>query len=254
MNSDRYVPVPVGFARVNKEPLDKYDTFDNLYELIEYVYGDRYDKYNSTSTSPTYNGQLIRIKDQPNLMYKLVGGNTKLRISPIYKQPIEETVISIKQGDLTDKLGLDILNINSDIGNKYLMVYYKDCSIDKSIFSYAWQYFSAEVFNFSLLNNIELYRDSNKKFNMLFFNSSYNSLNMVHINQYTNPVSGENYISGTTEDSTYLLLKNPAINYATSLHVNNVLQRYGILPTKITSGSDMSVTALFICVDDYYSI
>ena len=72
MNSDRYVPVPVGFARVNKEPLDKYETFDNLYELIEYVYGDKYDKFHSTPSKPTYNGQLIKLKDQPNIMYKLI--------------------------------------------------------------------------------------------------------------------------------------------------------------------------------------
>ena len=254
MNSDRYVPVPVGFARVNKEPLDKYETFDNLYELIEYVYGDKYDKFHSTPSKPIYNGQLIKLKDQPNIMYKLIGGNNQLRISPIYKPPIEETVISVKNGDLANILGLGVLNNNSSIGDKYLLVYYKDCSIDKSVFSYAWQCFSAEAFNFSLLNNIELYRNSNKKFNMLFFNSSYNSLNVVHINQYTNPVSGENYISGTTDNSTYLLLKDSAINYATSLHVNNVLQRYGILPTKSISNDDNSITALFICVDDYYSI
>ena len=35
--SDRYVPTPVGFARSSKEPLDKYETFNSIIEMKNYI-------------------------------------------------------------------------------------------------------------------------------------------------------------------------------------------------------------------------
>ena len=71
MDSKRYVPAAVGFERINKEPLDKYEVFDSINELKDYV-----------NFGPAYYGQVcvVRFSDGVSLSYSIGKNKT---INPI---------------------------------------------------------------------------------------------------------------------------------------------------------------------------
>ena len=82
---DRYVPTPVGFARSSKEPLDKYETFNSIIEMKNYI-----------ATGSVYPGQVCKVNFGNNLLLEYLmkkNSSGNIRAIELYPDPIEKNIM-----------------------------------------------------------------------------------------------------------------------------------------------------------------
>ena len=148
MNSNRYTPSAVGFERISKEPLDKFEIFNSIAELQDYALN-----------GPAYPGQKCAVifSDGKVLSYQLIKNADKCTIQPIY--PIEEHIMRkseyAKYG-FTDS-AVTVEN-PSDDSNKWLLVYNYNPE-------YKYMYSGRDGYEmlaeaYSILHNLQLYNNN----------------------------------------------------------------------------------------------
>lgn len=148
MNSEKYVPTAVGFERANREPLDRYETFNSVEELKDYV-----------SNGAAYQGQICKINfaDGLTLQYLIKKLYNKFEIEPLY--PMENIKMSDSEYEKYGYIDSSIAVSNTnDSVSKWLLVYDYEAS-------YNWTYVSRNGYEmamqaFSTLCNLELYNNN----------------------------------------------------------------------------------------------
>lgn len=192
--SDRYVPTPVGFARVSREPLDKYELFTGdkgIWDLIQYV-----------KSGAAYTGQLCKVShaDKSVSEYEINGDHTSSRdslsIKPLYTRCMDDIVIN----DISELYGVvsnDIswftdLPTNSDgsaIIPYWTMVYNYDHILTTKLFKSSDRLgFLPDPFCMSTLSDLEIYR--NKSDNYFYFMLVKDNVIAYVWKQYKNPLTG----------------------------------------------------------------
>ena len=211
MDSKRYVPAAVGFERINKEPLDKYEVFDSINELKDYV-----------NFGPVYYGQVcvVRFSDGVSLSYSIGKNKT---INPIL--PFENHIMHI---DDISKYGYtnSITSVsNNSERTKWQLLYNYDPDSE-------YIYFSREGYNthastLSLLHNLDLYNYNGNYNFLIIINGEIKYKWTQNINFMTSNSTSETgaCIKHTPDDSTYIC----------PLIVDDTLTNYGLFPKKQTT-------------------
>lgn len=170
--SDHYVSTPVGFARTNREPLDKYAQFTNLQDAVKYA-----------ASGASYTGEVIAVSYGGNdNNFGLYEVNRDRKLSPM-----------ALNGGMTVS-GVNELYIEKAGVLDWLLIYYHDTddtyNSDKSIGNSLYN-----PFKFSMLNHLELFRNTNNEFSfMLRKNGEENRWR-----QKSNPMTGYNPDTSTPD-------------------------------------------------------
>ena len=223
--SDRYISTPVGFARVNREPLDKYAQFDTLQDAVTYA-----------ASGASYTGEVIAVSyggNDHNFGLYEVNRNRKLTPASL-------------NGGLTPS-AINELYIEKAGVLDWLLIYYHDTS----------EVYTSDVtignstinpYKFSMLNHLELFRNTNKELSfMLRKNGTENRWR-----QKTNPLTMYLPSDGATSDGVILsvninrLEKKDTTNAYITDYSN---QDYVSICPKVAS---TDVIELFVDATDYF--
>ena len=211
MSSNRYVPSPVGFERINKEPLDKYETFNSIQELKDYI-----------SEGPAYFGQqcCVNFSDGKSLNYHVVKNTDKCTIEPLYPM---NTHIMLKSEYSKYGYTSSITTVSnaSDDCNKWLLMYNYNPE-------FKWTYSNIDGYElteeaYSILHNLELY--NNNGFNFLIV---INGVIKYKWKQSTN------FMISNASSETGACIKYAPDNssYICPLIIDATLTNYGLFPKK----------------------
>lgn len=87
MDNNKYIATPMGFARVNRQPLEKYSLFDSMDEFMSYF---------QSPDMPYYEGQVVSVRIYDNLYLQyLICYDTGLYATPLFDtKAIEQNIIS----------------------------------------------------------------------------------------------------------------------------------------------------------------
>ena len=179
--SNKYVNTPIGFARLNREPLEKYEEFNSVYDAMQYL-----------KTGPCYDGQIITVVHHKSIIQKFI----------------------VKRNGTEYRLELDINSNEPSIisydNSKWLLVYYRNPG--STLFNANTAKYSVDdPFNFSILGCLDMFWNSSNKLDFLLykgtvlnrFNQPFNPLTMKNSSGTTVSASGTKvtgnvtYISGT---------------------------------------------------------
>lgn len=182
MNSDRYLATPMGFARVNFEPLDKYEVFETMADFLQYV-----------KSGPAYPGQICKVihRDSPSpvILEYLIGVDNK--ITPLYPGTVEENIINYySPHDLSGNdpaalmatTNIDV-NTNGKAPVKWLLVYNYTSDLKFT----GNMDFNNDAFSFSCMGNVPIYRCEDKYFYFLAIIGT----TLYVWKQYIDPLSNE---------------------------------------------------------------
>ena len=153
MMSNRYVPTAVGFQRVNKEPLEKYETFNSIDDMVSYV-----------SRGTAYPGQVCKVKFSNDLSLEYLINSSG--IVPLYNiDPIERNIINDNE---FEKYGftevIETVPNQSTHTGKWELFYNYDPDSGKLYTDP--ELYNPSSFTFSILANMQLY-DSKDGINFL---------------------------------------------------------------------------------------
>ena len=158
----KYDPTPVGFARVNKQPLDKYSVFNSIYDAIDYV-----------KNGPSYVGQNISV-NQNNTVSKFIIGPTR-KLIPVYIGAVEEHIVTTSQlkgsEGYTVSLGNNFDNDTESTipgTDKWLLIYNYNGKNNGNKTYQSEDYYNINMNYYSLLSNVDIYRRSDGKFKFAF--------------------------------------------------------------------------------------
>lgn len=180
--SDRYLSMPVGYARVNREPLDKYEQFNSLREAIKYA-----------ASGASYTGQQVKVvfdstKTNDN-NYALYTVNKDRKLDPV------------SLNNAFTSFGCNELNILTNGVIKWVLLYYHD---SKAVYSDDTTLGNSigNPYKYSILNELELFRNTNDEFNFLLYKNDEEN----KWRQRTNPISNE--IVGSASDDGVVISGN----------------------------------------------
>lgn len=219
MSSRHYVPSAVGFERMNRQSLDKYEVFNSIADLKKYA-----------AKGPAYSGQrcYVNFPDGVILEYCISEVNGSYIVVPIYSMEIYYMTESSsndysKYGYTTDLV--EVPNPSDSTVQKWLLLYDYDAS-RKWTFNSRCGYQTA-IQAFSLLHNLELY-DNGNGINFLL---AANGIVKYKWKQNINFM-----ISDRTDDTgANINISNGDSDYLCPLAIDNALTGFGVFPKKPTT-------------------
>lgn len=191
--SDRYNTIPVGFRRLNKEPLDYYEKFSSLTSAINYAKGD----------TPHYDGQRIFVAfDSKHVQEYMVKNNRLVPILPGGQELITQRPDSNKWVLIYYNNTSNTYNNEADTGNSLL-----------------------DPYQYSILNNLELFRMRNNTFDFRCINNNttdrwQQSLNPVIATDSSSKFKKVNNTSGYYAYNSTVICPKISNNAIVSLYVN----------------------------------
>ena len=225
MESDKYLNTPVGYARVNREPLDKYEVFSSMYNIVHYL-----------KNGPCYDGQHIKLVHDKSRVQKFIVRQTSSNkyILDFDFNGIEPNIITYE-------------------GSKWLLVYYKNGNATFNADSA--KYNVDNPFAFSILGDLDLFWNSSNKLVFLLRKISHasgvtRSVSDHRFEQPFNPLTMKNANGATVSASgTKISGSFTYISGSCPINTNTSDSAYRICPTS----SDANIIKLYVNVDTYLS-
>ena len=222
INNDRYVVTPVGFTRVNREPLEKYEVFNSTKELKNYILN-----------GPLYDSQVcaVNINDDLSLQYLIKKNNRVTVYYPDSNIDFDTTLQElIAKYDIKLNCVVDSLNLGNNYPpHPWRMIYdaKAGCYVNSST---PTDYLNKSDI-FSALCNLDLYKINNNFYFMLVINGEIKYSWSSTVNFMT--------VSGSGLD-----FKKTSSNYLYTLYNGSNNTGYGLFP--INSDSAINDISLFV--------
>lgn len=212
-----YVPTAVGFQRISRSPLEKYELFNSVDDLRDYI-----------QNGPVYNGQICTIVYDNNVLlsYRLVNINGKYSLKPLLNNT--ENHIMSKTGyekyGFVDKAATVPNSIDND---KWLLIYNYDSTSKITYTNKIGYNTNPRIFN--LLCTLELYNNSDGFKFLIAVNGEikYKWKQTVNFMKVTSDTKTGVEIQYLADNENYIL----------PLVVDGAATEYGLLPKKITTNN-----------------
>ena len=222
--SDRYVPTPVGFARSSKEPLDKYETFNSIIEMKNYI-----------ATGSVYPGQVCKVNFGNDLLLEYLmkkNSSGNIRAIELYPDPIEKNIMLNSEYTNYGYTTNIATASNASSFNYWQLVYSHESALTYS----SANLYNSNPYDFSTLCNLELYN-----------NSGINLLIAINDEIKYRWKQTNNFVLSASSNSSGVCISGTAnAKYIYPLLVNGTDSGYGLFPKTAEAAKN--------CISLYVSI